>query len=95
VTDVPEGGKKLPTGFLSALSEATGKSRSELKFRRTFAERFPTPDELANELANRSSWFDITQNLAERPEPTELAEVAAGPLPDGTYRTIVADLAHP
>jgi len=90
LTHVPEGGKKLPTGFLGKLAEATGKSQSELKYRRQFAEGHPDTDSLANALANHRAWRDIVSDLL--PEtPAETAEVIPGPLPAGTYRTIVAD----
>lgn len=59
LTFVPEGGKKLPDGFLDGLTEATGKSRAELKFRRQFAERCPSQEALANALANHRSWHAI------------------------------------
>jgi hypothetical protein len=55
--------KQLPTGRLDELVEATGKSRSELKYRAQFAERYPTEDEVANALATYTSWFQVTQNL--------------------------------
>ena len=93
LTHVPEGGKKLPTGFLARLSEATGKSRSELKYRREFAERIPTKEALANALANHPSWREVvSEALPDKPATSdEGGELIAGPLPTGTFRTLVAD----
>lgn len=66
LTHVPEGGKKLPDGFLDGLAAATGKSRRELKYRRQFAEQFPTREALGNVLPNHRSWHDIvSQALPE------------------------------
>jgi hypothetical protein len=45
--------------FLAKLAEHTGKSRSELKHRQQFAERYPTETELADALA---------KDLAHQPE---------------------------
>ncbi len=61
LTHVPEGGKKLPDGFLERLTDATGKSRAELKYRRQFAERFPTDEALATAVANHRSWTEIRE----------------------------------
>lgn len=48
-----------PDGFLDALAAATGKSRPELKFRRQFAERFPTTEALATAVANVANRPDV------------------------------------
>ncbi|MCB0862611.1 MAG: hypothetical protein KDB66_05285 [Solirubrobacterales bacterium] len=62
-----------------ALSEATGKSRSELQFRRTFAERVDA-EELSTVVGNHRSWTEIRDRvLPERPGPSESAEVVATP----------------
>jgi hypothetical protein len=74
LSHVPEGGKKLPDGFLEQLSETTGKSRTELKYRRAFAERYPDRDSLANVLANRSSWHDIVAALPGEKDRSEKRE---------------------
>lgn len=89
LTHIPDGGKKLPDGFLSKLADATGKSRRELKYRRQFADQFPTQAALGNVLPNHRSWHEIVSKVL--PERSEPAEILAGPLPEGTYRTIVAD----
>jgi N6-adenosine-specific RNA methylase IME4 len=91
LTHVPEGGKKLPTGFLARLSEATGKSLAELKFRRQFAERVPNTDALATVVANHRSWTEIREQVLPADDTDPPAPVEPGPLPAGTYRTIVAD----
>lgn len=61
LTHVPEGGKKLPDGFLERLAEATGKSRRELKYRRQFAEQFPTREALGTAVPNYRSWAEIRE----------------------------------
>ena len=63
LTYVPEGGKKLPDGFLDSLCEATGKSRSELQFRRRFAERCESEEALCNALHNHRSWGAVIDSL--------------------------------
>lgn len=65
LSHVPAGGKKLPDGFLDGLVEATGKSRSELQYRRQFAERFPSAEALSTAVDNRRSWTEIRDQLAE------------------------------
>lgn len=92
LTHVPEGGKKLPTGFLARLSEATGKSQRELQRRRQFVERFPDREDIASVLTQWPTWDAVINDaLPERPDSPESAEVVAGPLPEGQFRTIVAD----
>lgn len=67
LTHVPEGGKKLPDGFLERLAEATGKSQRELQYRCQFAKHYPSRDAIAQCIAERRSWFSITQDgLPER-----------------------------
>lgn len=88
LTHVPAGRKKLPVGFLAQLAEATGKSRRELQYRAQFAEWCPDRDALCNALHNHRSWRDIVAALSDKPTP---ATVEPGPLPDGVFRTVVAD----
>ncbi len=59
-------GKQLPNGLLDQLVAVTDKSRTELKYRAQFAERYPTEDEVANALATNSSWRDIVNSLSRR-----------------------------
>lgn len=91
LTHVPEGGKKLPTGFLSQLAEETGKSRSELQYRKQFAERHPTEEALSTAVDNHRSWTELRETLVGKTPVSTEAELVAGPLPDGIFRTIVAD----
>lgn len=91
LTFVPEGQKKLPTGFLDRLSDATGKGRSELKARRQLAENFASREALADVSANHKSWFEIVHKALPSENREPLATVEPGPLPEGTFRTIVAD----
>lgn len=66
---LPEGGKKLPTGFLSKLAEATGKSQTELRYRRLFAEKVPDRDSFVNTVDEYRSWHEIV-NEALRDKPS-------------------------
>jgi hypothetical protein len=52
-------GKQLPKGLLDEEARKTGKSRTELKYRAQFAERFPTEVEVANALATYGSWHNF------------------------------------
>lgn len=83
-----DGAGRLPNGYLANLVQRTGKSRAELKFRAQFAERYPTEEELANALANCTSWRELVRSL-KRAVPA----VPAVPLavPEGKFSTIVAD----
>lgn len=57
-------GKQLPAGRLDELCTATGKSRSELKYRVQFAEKYRTEDEVATAVATLGSWRRIKRSLA-------------------------------
>lgn len=83
------GGKKLPPGYLTALCERTGKSRTELTYRAQFAEKYPTEDSLLNALSNGASWFETTKTLKKEAD-AEPTYVEPTPV-DGTFSTIVAD----
>lgn len=84
-----DGRGRLPNGYLTAVSEQTGASRREVSYRLSFAELFPTEEELCNALQSYGSWFEITQRaLKATPEPEP---VEPQPVPDGTFATIVAD----
>ena len=84
---------QLPHRFLATLCETTGKSRSELKYRRQFAERYTSKPEVANALATFPSWFAIVNEALPEKASTsdDGGELVAGPLPTGTFRTLVAD----
>lgn len=86
-----DGAGRLPNGYLAALVERTGKSRSELGYRVQFAAAFPTDDELSNALDSFTSWRDLAKSLkAERDaEDNQVAE--STPAPEGKFATIVAD----
>jgi N6-adenosine-specific RNA methylase IME4 len=87
-----DGKGRLPNGYLARVVEQTGASRAELTYRMQFAERFPAEPELLNAVEQFKSWHAIVkdalpaQNGGATIEPTD-----PGPLPDGTFRTIVAD----
>ena len=60
--------KRLPDGYLAALAEQTGKSRSELLYRSQFATMYPTEDELTNALVSFETWYQVTQSFAAKPK---------------------------
>lgn len=72
LSHVPKNGKKLPDGFLEQLTEATGKSRRELEYRRQFAEKFPTG--ITQHVAEWGSWHEIVNDVL--PEKEKGAHVA-------------------
>lgn len=74
-------GKQLPNGMLDELAEATGKSRSELKYRMQFAERYPTEDEVARALATFTSWTQVKRNLPKPPPPPRPQPTPSQPKP--------------
>jgi hypothetical protein len=62
-------GKQLPKGYLDTLTEATGKSRSELQFRMQFAERYPTEDEVSTAVDTLTSWNAVRASLPKPSQP--------------------------
>lgn len=65
-----------------------GKSPAEYHHRRRFARRFPTEEDFLNAVKDFGSWHAIVNKALGR-EPKEPIEIP--PLPEGKYRTIVAD----
>jgi hypothetical protein len=47
---------RLPSGFLTGVAQATGKSRAELTLRMRLAERYDTADEVRVAIAQHSTW---------------------------------------
>lgn len=86
-----DGKGRLPNGYLTLVSTETMASRSELKYRMQFAEKFSTEAELANALALSPSWREVVSNVLPTKETEDVVAPAAAPLPEGVYRTIVAD----
>lgn len=65
-----DGKGRLPNGYLKAVAERTGASRTELTYRTQFAERYPEQEQLLNAIEQFGSWFAITQKaLARAVEP--------------------------
>jgi len=83
-----DGKGRLPNRYLTTVVEQTGASRSELKYRMQFAERFPTESELANALADCRSWFAVVNEVLPSRPASVTSPVHA---PAGTFATIVAD----
>lgn len=95
-------GKQLLKGRLDEIATATGKSRTELKYRMLFAERYPTENEVVNALTTLKSWHAFVNPKRERgqgktptPRPApkrhdrhdEVAELAA----QGLSRTKISE----
>lgn len=87
-----DGKGRLPNGYLTKVCEQTGASRSEVKYRAQFAERFPTEDELANAVGQFGSWHQVVKVALPREQAeVNVADVESQPLPEGLHRVIVAD----
>jgi hypothetical protein len=56
---------RLPAGFFSKLMKATGKSRSELRYRELFAATYPET-ELLDAISTFGSWDRIVESLKVR-----------------------------
>jgi hypothetical protein len=61
-------GKLLPRGVLDEKATLIGKSRSEIKFRMLFAERFHTETQLAHAVNQFKSWHEIRNVALARPK---------------------------
>lgn len=87
-----DGKGRLPNGYLALVSEETLASRTELKRRMQFAERFATDEQLAHAVSQFGSWHSIVRDaLPAKPQSETTAREGDSPLPAGVYRTIVAD----
>jgi N6-adenosine-specific RNA methylase IME4 len=85
-----DGKGRLPNGYLAQVIKETKTSRAELIYRSKFAAKFPSEAELINAVDQFRSWHAIVRDaLPERPR----VETSTGwpPLPEGIFRTIVAD----
>jgi len=85
-----DGAGRLPNGYLSALVERTGKSRSELGYRVQFAATY-SEDELSNALDSFSSWRDLTKSLKATKDADDNPPVQPLVVPEGKFSTFVAD----
>lgn len=87
-----DGKGRLPNGYLARVAGETGASRSELKARAQFAERFQRDEELADAIGQFRSWYRIVHEALPAPRPELVVEPDGLPdLPAGVFRTIVAD----
>jgi len=84
-----DGAGRLPNGYLAELVERTGKSRSELGYRVQFAETYATEEELSTAVDSFSSWTDLRSSL--KGEKADDISSEPPPVPDGKFRTFVAD----
>lgn len=86
-----DGAGRLPNGYLSALVDKTGKSRSELKYRAIFASQCPTEAELVTAVTSYQSWTDLRSALKATTDNEDNQPVGPPPTPEGKYATFVAD----
>lgn len=86
-----DGAGRLPNGYLAALVERTGKSRSELGYRVQFAAAFPSDAELSNALDSFTSWREVTKSLKAEKDAEDNLPIRPPEPPEGLFRTFVAD----
>ncbi len=84
-----DGKGRLPNRYLTAVAERVQASRSELKYRMQFAERFPTEEELATAVASFRSWWEIREHALA--QGTDSPVTAVPVVREGQFATIVAD----
>ena len=89
--EVPRGaGGRGRVGPLAAIATELGVSERELRYRRQFAERFPTEEKLGNALPSFSSWYEVvTEALTPKRQPRELGPPPA--LPVGVFPILYCD----
>lgn len=85
-----DGAGRLPNGYLSALCERVGKSRSELKYRAQFAATY-SEEELATAVALCPSWTDVRKALKADSDAEDNAVTEPPVVPDGKFSTFVVD----
>lgn len=86
-----DGAGRLPNGYLTQLSERTGKSRTELSRRAIFATRYPSESELLHAVEQFPSWHEVAKNLKAEKDAADNAPVVPPPVINGEFRTFVAD----
>ena len=76
-------------GPLQAIAAELGMSERELRYRRVFAETYPTETECRKCISDFGSWFEIVKRgLTRTAAPSDAVTPA---LPEGVYRTIAID----
>lgn len=85
-----DGAGRLPNGYLAALVERTGKSRSELGYRVQFAATVPE-EELSNALDSFASWRDVVRDLKRERDAADNIPAEPPAIPEGKFATFVAD----
>lgn len=86
-----DGAGRLPNGYLSALMERTGKSRSELGYRVQFAEVYPTETELSTVVDSFDSWTSLRSALKADRDSADNEPVVPQVVPEGKFSTFVVD----
>jgi N6-adenosine-specific RNA methylase IME4 len=81
---------RLPHKKLAELVQATGKSRSELKYRAQFAEKY-TEEKVATALATFTAWREVTKSLKSEKDYADNVPVQPPVAPKGKFSTFVAD----
>lgn len=86
-----DGAGRLPNGYITELTQVTGKSRSELGRRVQFASMYETEEELSHAVGQFSSWREVWKSLKADKDAADNAPTAPPPAPVGTFSTFVAD----
>lgn len=86
---------RLPHKYLAELAQRTGKSRTELTYRKQFAERYPDETKMLNAVSIFPAWRELAKSFKSASDPTaEDADDdgnATSAVLQGTFSTIVAD----
>lgn len=86
-----DGAGRLPNGYLAALVERTGKSRTELNWRSQFAVAFPSEEELSSALDSFTSWTDAVRTIKANKDAEDNTVAEQPVVPEGKFSTFVAD----
>lgn len=86
-----DGAGRLPNGYLTELTQRTGKSRAELKYRAQFAAKYPSDAELVKALANCPSWSAAIRTLKLDKDAADNIPVGPATPIEGKFSTFVAD----
>ena len=85
-----DGAGRLPNGYLSALVERTGKSRSELGYRVQFA-AVVSEEELSTVVDSYRSWTELRSSLKLAKDADDNIPAEPPVIPEGKFATFVAD----
>jgi len=87
-----DGKGRLPNHYLADVIKRTGASRTELKYRAEFAQRYPTEEEMVTAVTNCRSWTEIRDGLKRAlAEADDEGTSSVLSVPEGKFATITAD----